>query len=135
MIRCAHAWSAPLKRCCGSRESAAKATEATTSANSATTSGPKRRAMWLQSASAGGDFLPRKGHIAEVRPEPALGFLEGHALARGVVLDLVEPEPADGEVAGERMREIDPAHRGSGGHRERLRQRDTRSLLGAQQIE
>src|SRR6476646_8804702 len=135
MIRCAHAWSAPLKRCCGSRESAAKATEATTSANSATTSGPKRRAMWLQSASAGSDFLPRKGHIAEVRPEPALGLLERHALAGGVVLHLVAGEPADGEVARERVREVDPADSGSRRHRERVRQRDAGRLLGPEQVE
>src|SRR5690242_19320628 len=91
--------------------------------------------MWPESASAGGDFLPRKGHIAEVRPEPALGLVDRDALAGGVVLHLVEPEPADGEVARERVSEVDAAHCGCRGHCERLGQRDTGRLLGAEQGE
>src|SRR5262249_9574584 len=94
MMRCAHAWSASLKRCCGSRGRPAKATDAAVSAASATAIRPRRRAMWLESASAGAHFLPRKGHVAEVRAKPALGLLEWDALACGVVLHLVEPEPA-----------------------------------------
>src|SRR5262245_13731165 len=135
MIRCAHAWSASLKRCCGSRGSPARATDAVASAASAVRSRPRRRAMWPESASTGGDFLPRKGHIAEVRPEPALGLFDRDPLACGVVLHLVEAEPADGEVARKRMREVDPADGGGGTHCERLGQRHARGVLGAEQLE
>ena len=45
--------------------------------------------------------------VPEVRAEPALGFLEGHALARGVVFDLIAVEAAHGEVAGPGVTEIE----------------------------
>src|SRR3954454_4680087 len=73
----------------------------------------------------------RRGLVAEIRPEPALGLLHRDALARGVVGDLVGPETADGEVAHFRMREIDAADAGSRSHRIRLRERDP-DLVGCQ---
>src|SRR6185295_12278364 len=77
---------------------------------------------------------PRAGLVAQVRRKPPLCLFEGCAFARGVVLDLVARETADGEVARARVCEIDAAHRCSRRHRERLRQFEP-CAVGAEQLE
>src|SRR5262249_46627913 len=113
----------------------ASAADAAASAARATTIRAARRAMWLGSASAVEDLLPRTGHVPEIRREPALRLLEGNGLAGGVVLDLVEGDAADGDVARERMRKIDAADGRGRRHRERLGQRYGRCILGPEEIE
>src|SRR5204862_7995806 len=58
----------------------------------------------------------------EIRPQPALRLGDRHALPRRVVLDLVASDAADGEVAGLRVAEVEPADARSGQRGERLGQ-------------
>src|SRR5436190_1285084 len=62
--------------------------------------------------------------VAEVGAEPALGFLERHALAGVVVDELVASQLADAEVARRRVPEVEAADAGPRPHRERLGQHD-----------
>src|SRR5581483_5805578 len=62
--------------------------------------------------------------LRQVRAQPALDLADRLALAGGVVLELVVADPADGEVPGPRVGEVDAAHGGGGGHREALGQLD-----------
>src|SRR5438093_13748434 len=107
----AQAWSAGLCRFWGSREPALAPSAVPARRPAQRSVSPRRPTMAVRSASAVERFLPRTGLVAQIRPEPALDLLQRHPLARGVVLDLVSPEPADREVARERMGEVDPAHR------------------------
>src|SRR5689334_4953236 len=62
--------------------------------------------------------------VVEDGRQPALRHREVHALAVGVVGDLVALHLADGEIARLRMREVETAHRGGRQHREVLGERD-----------
>src|SRR4051794_15641677 len=74
------------------------------------------------------------GVVAEVGGEPALGLLQGPALALGVVGDLVLGHPTDHEVLRLRVREIPAADGRTGPHRHRLGQLDASPLLNVHQL-
>src|SRR3979490_2553233 len=67
-------------------------------------------------------------------PEPAFDLVERHALADGVVLDLVGSDAADREVAHLRMPEVDAADARRRNHGGALRKRDA-DVLGTEQVE
>src|SRR5579862_264049 len=77
---------------------------------------------------------PEGSDLGEVLPQPAFDLGHGLALAGRVVLELVGADPADGEVARLRVREVETAHGRCGRHRERLGQVDP-DRLRAQQAE
>ena len=58
--------------------------------------------------------------VVQVRPEPALDLGDAHALALGVVGDLVAVDLAEAEVARLGVGEVEPAHARAGPHGERL---------------
>src|SRR5579859_1375028 len=75
------------------------------------------------------------GIVSETGRQPALGLLEGLALAARVVGGLVLADAPDAEVVRVRMREVPAAHRRRGPHREALGERDARALRRAQEVE
>ena len=62
--------------------------------------------------------------LEEIRSQPALDLGDGLCLPRRVVLELVGPDPADGEVPRRRMTQIDPADGRGRRHREALGELD-----------
>src|SRR4029077_8775210 len=66
--------------------------------------------------------------LAETRGEPLLGLPDRGSTASRVVLHLVGPDPADGEVLRLRVMEVEPADRSGGHHRVGLRERDPGAL-------
>src|SRR6185312_5891688 len=74
----------------------------------------------IRSARSGTDARRLARVVGQVLAEPALCRREVLALALGVVLDLVAPDPPDREVPRGRVPEVDPAHARTGGRRERL---------------
>src|SRR5258707_12401574 len=55
--------------------------------------------------------------IIQHRRQPALGFGDAHALARGIILDLVALDLADAEIEAFRVAEIKPGYRRARPHR------------------
>src|SRR5215204_3546720 len=72
--------------------------------------------------------------VGQVRTEPSFDLVERDSLPRRVVLCLVAADPADGEVARLRMREVDAADAGGGRRREGLRELDA-ELVRAEEAE
>src|SRR3954468_13614133 len=66
--------------------------------------------------------------------EPLLDLAERRPLTRGVVLELVAPDPSDREVPGLRMGQVDAAHGRRRCHREALGQPHAR-IPGTEQLE
>src|SRR4249920_441438 len=58
--------------------------------------------------------------IVEHRREPLLRLGHAPAIARGVVLDLIALDVADGEIVALGMAEVEPAHGGARPHGEAL---------------
>src|SRR5918999_2512352 len=83
-------------------------------------SGDGRSGLWL---------------VGEIGAKPAFHLREADSLPRGVVLRLVKPYPADGEVARLRMGEVDAADARRRHGRERLGQLDADLLRGEEPIE
>src|ERR1019366_2097641 len=71
----------------------------------------------------------------EDRREPASGLVHRPALARGVVLELVEADASDAEVAGARVRQEDSRDRRAGMHREAVGQLDSGAGRRVEQLE
>src|SRR6185295_5390772 len=72
--------------------------------------------------------------VTQVRRKPALHLLHGHALAPGIVLDLVAVDLADVEVARFGVGEIPAAHGRRRIHRVRLGELDACLFFGIQQL-
>ena len=72
--------------------------------------------------------------VAQVGRQPALDLGDGHALAAGVVLDLVAADAAEVEVARLRVGEVDAAHAG-GGIMAKLSVSVMPAALGVEQVE
>src|SRR6188472_955191 len=108
----------------------AVAVEPGSAADSFLESGPHRKKNAVKAFAAGQDTgrsgrldrlqRPLVGLVGEVRAEPPLRLGLRQALARGVRLDLVAADPADGEVARLRVVEVDTADGGGGGNGEGL---------------
>src|SRR5258708_35537513 len=75
------------------------------------------------------------GVIPEAGGKPALGLLEGHAFAPGVIGGLVLADAPDAEVVRVGMREVPTAHRRRGPHRVALREGDAGAARHAQEVE
>ncbi len=73
------------------------------------------------------------GVVAEVRTKPTLRLRDLETLARRVVLHLIATDAADGEVAGPRVAEIDPADGRGRRHRVALGQLDP-DTAGVEQL-
>src|SRR5580698_6404315 len=67
--------------------------------------------------------------IIQIWPEPAFDFLNGHAFAGVVVVNLVAVEFAHGKIFGIRMGEVKPAHRTAGPHGAAFGQLNARAFL------
>src|SRR4051812_4363709 len=74
------------------------------------------------------------GAVAEVGREPLLRLVHRPALAPRVVLDLVTPEAPEHEVPRPRMREIQPAHRGTRPHGHALGELDPGGRLDVEEL-
>src|SRR5579885_2681151 len=88
---------------------------------------PSRRALAVTCGVVARDSYARLrlfAALGQVRAQPALDLLDRSLLARGVVLELVAPDPADGEVACLRVGEVEAADRRGRGHRVALGQVD-----------
>src|SRR5918995_6886557 len=88
---------------------------------------PSRAPRAQNSSGCGGS---RFWLVREIGAQPPFDLREGHSRPRGVVLRLVAPDPADGEVAGLRMRQVDAADAGGRRGRKRLCQLDAEVLRG-----
>ena len=55
-------------------------------------------------------------HVSEPGPQPLFAFPGSHFLAGGVTLHLVSLELAKGKITAVRMREVEPADRGTRMH-------------------
>src|SRR3954468_13735077 len=76
-------------------------------------------------------FLRR--NIIQHRRQPAFGLGHAHALARGVVLDLVALDLADAEIEAFGVREVKSRHRRARPHCKALRQIYAGRVLGVEQ--
>src|SRR3954449_1542339 len=74
------------------------------------------------------------GAVAEVGREPLLRLVHRPALAPRVVLDLVTPEAPEHEVPRPRMREVQPAHRGTRPHGHALGEFDAGGRLDVEEL-
>ncbi len=93
----------------------------------------QRRHRFLHRAIRGRLILRRD--VIEHRRQPAFGFRDRHALARGIVLDLVALDLADAEIKTLRTAKIKPGDRRAGPHRKILGQLDACGVLGVEQLE
>src|SRR6478609_8070928 len=75
------------------------------------------------------------GDVVEHWRQPALGLSDAHALARGIILDLVALDLADTEIEALGVAEIKPGDRRARPHRIALGEPDARILLRIEQAE
>src|SRR5438552_3232674 len=75
------------------------------------------------------------GLIGQIRAEPALDFLNRHALAHSVILDLVSPDLTDREISRFGMREVETANRAWRDHSVVFGECDFRIFFYIQQVE
>ena len=93
----------------------------------------QRRHRFLHAAVLRGLILRRD--VVQHRRQPALGFRDAPALARGVVLDLVALDLADAEIEAFGMAEIKPRYRRARPHRIAFGQLHAGGVLGIEQRE
>ena len=99
-----------------------------------------RRRRWRGRPRASAAALFARGlvlrrNVVQHRRQPALGLGHAHALARGIVLDLVALDLADAEIEAFGMAEIKPRHRRARPHRKALGQLHAGGVLGIEQAE